>query len=61
MAMAKRYEDMTDKEKAGHDKWKKRQEGMETGGKAMMGLGCAGVIFGVMIMAVVAVILMIFL
>lgn len=58
--MAKNYEDMTDKEKAGHDKWKKRQENMETGGKAMMGLGCAGVIFGVMIMVVVAVIAMIF-
>lgn len=61
MAMAKKYEDMNDKEKAGHDKWMARSKNMEAGGKAMMGLGCAGVIFGLMITAVVVVLALIFL
>ena len=52
--------ELTDKQKASQAKWQKRSENMEQGGKAMMGLGCAGVIFGVMIMIVVAVIAMIF-
>ena len=52
--------ELTDKQKASQAKWQKRSENMEQGGKAMMGLGCAGVIFGVMIMIVVAVIAMVF-
>lgn len=45
--MPKNYEDMTDKEKAGHDKWMARAAKMESAGKntskvgsAMMGIGC---------------------
>lgn len=43
----KNYEDMTDKEKAAHDKWMARSKKMEAAGKGMqnaggkmMGCGC---------------------
>lgn len=56
--MAKRYEDMTDKEKAEHDKWMARSENMKNGGKAAMGLGCSMIIGGVFLIIVVTIILM---
>ena len=48
----KNYEDMTDKQKAAHDKWMARSKRMEAGGKGMqqaggkmMGCGCLLILF----------------
>ena len=53
--MAKNYEDMTDKEKAGHDKWMARSEKMNKGGKAAGGLGCAAMIIGLVLILLVTI------
>lgn len=59
--MPKSYKDMTDKEKAGHDKWMARSENMKNGGKAAMGMGCSMVILGLILTVIVAVILILIL
>lgn len=59
--MPKNYEDMTDKEKAEHDKWMARSENMKNGGKAAMGMGCSMVILGLILTVIVAVILILIL
>lgn len=50
--MGKQYEDMTEEEKANHDKWVRRGEkvtaagnGMQKAGGAMMGCGCLMTLF----------------
>lgn len=47
--MAKKYEDMTDKQKAAHDKWMARSENMKNGGKVAGGVGCAAMIIGILL------------
>lgn len=47
--MAKKYEAMTDKQKAAHDKWMARSENMKNGCKVAGGVGCAAMIIGILL------------
>ena len=49
---------LTDKQKQKQADWLKRSEQLKTGGSAAVGIGCAMMVMGVVLMILVAVVLM---